>query len=285
LDITPDARLAAESFAEELVALNVESSSFRGKLRQLETLGRGGLLASTQLCAGIAAADRSALTRRTTARIKGAARRLGKLAQGFAPVDSGAKDGYFDRFQNAETELRDALRAFAESLSAARRIALALERDIKALSTARQSLDADAAFGAALDDALAARAPALPEEPLSTLRRRRTDLLLQITVVDQALAGLRKSMIVANGLIAALDRARLETLYALRTVALAAPPLVRQAALVERVAAETDSMLTILGAAEREVGATGHVSGSDPWPEVRSAWRRVAAATAAIETV
>ena len=125
----------------------------------------------------------------------------------------------------------------------------------------------------------------MPEEPLTTLHRRRSDLLLQITVVDQALAGLQKSAITAQGLVAALDRARLETLNALRTVALAAPPLVRQGALVERVAAEANSMLTLLDAAEREIGEAGQVSGGDPWPELRSAWRRVAAASAAIETV
>lgn len=285
MNSTPDARAAAERFAEELVALGVESSSFRGKLRQLETIGRGGLLASTQLCAGIAVADRSAETRRTAARIKTDARRLGKLARGFAAAESSSRHGYFDRFQGAETELREVLGALVASLSAARGIALALDRDIKALATARQSLDADAALAAALDDALAARARALPEEPLRSLRRRRADLLLQITVVDQALAGLRKSAIAAHGLVAALDRARLETLYALRTVALAAPPLVGQAALVERVAVEANSMLRLLGTAEPGSGRPGHGSGSDPWQEIRSAWRRVAAASAAIETL
>lgn len=285
MDSTAVARAAANKFAAELVALDFESSSFRGKVRQLETIGRGGLVASTQLCAGIADVQRSAETRRTTARIKSDARRLGKLARGFSAVDSSAKDGYFDQFQGAETPLREGLGGLAGSLSAARGIALALDRDIMALATARQSLAGDAAFAAALDEAIAARAPALPEEPLSALRRRRSDLLFQITVVDQALAGLRKSAITAEGLVAALDRARLETLYALRTVALAAPPLVRQGALVERVAAEANSMLTLLGAAEPEIAEKGELPRRDPWPELHSAWRRVEAASSAIETL
>jgi hypothetical protein len=58
-----------------------------------------------------------------------------------------------------------------------------------------------------------------------------------------------------------------------------------QAALVDRIAAEANSMLTLLGAAEAEMGRAAQARPSDPWPELGAAWRRVEAATAALQTL
>jgi hypothetical protein len=256
------------------------------RLRELDELGRQELIASAELCRRVADGREMArpefreALRRLDDQIDG----LRTLSTRFGRTDQRERpDDYFARYVDMEPRLRATISGLTASRDATRRQRLLLDRDVMALLTGRGEIEDVDRQIAAVEEHLAAE-PGDQSERLKAIRTRRGDLAVQIAVIDQAVAGLRLAAATTQTLDEAVNAALLETVLALRTVALTARTLVRRRVILERIRAEADAIGLLAGAQTAGSGSVAEtLAKPGSWETLAIAWHRVERAAKTLE--
>jgi uncharacterized protein YaaN involved in tellurite resistance len=265
----------AQSFVDELAALEPGSPEFTRKITDITRLGEQEIRSSSEVSNRMLERPSSSLA---AARGRGAAsdpqtqvaRALQDLRTTITELGPGRADlagpkralgripggrklmRYFERYQSAQKQLDTIIAALISGQDELLKDNAAIEHERAALWATLGKLAEYNALAAALDDATAARiaelratqperADAMTADALFPIRQRRQDVTTQIAVSVQgylALDVLRKNNL---ELIKGVERARTTTVSALRTAVVVAQALENQRLVLDQISALNDA--------------------------------------------